>query len=186
MEHLFTYDAHIADAPRIAHKLMIAKNLAKRLSENNYLENATIDYDKIYRDKSIATLENIPGGGGRFVWTEDKHQLDMFHRASKHSNNMRKQDREMLFELVKKNIEKWWDQKRGDTYLEDKLLELKESFCKWYCPNKDKTIDLSCSGEPYCHKCDSTIICEEFVDVEINLCNSCPIDEYIFHIRDEL
>jgi hypothetical protein len=46
---------------------------------------------------------------------------------------------------------------------EQQLLDLKEEFCKWYCPNKDNT---------------TTEIYE--------LCFNCMIEEYICYIKDQL
>ncbi len=109
MEYLFTHNANFVGADKVAHKIIIAKNLAKRLTEDNYLSNALIDYEKIYGDKELFTLEKYDNQYTKLAWTEDKRQLNMFSRASKHSDNMHKQDREMLFDLIKNNIEKWWD-----------------------------------------------------------------------------
>ena len=33
--------------------------------------------------------------------------------------------------------------------MEDKLLELKEQFCKWYCPKKDEELCFDCQLEEY-------------------------------------
>lgn len=109
MEKLFTNDAHFIGANKVAHKIMIAKNLTKRLTGDTYLSNALIDYDKIYGEKELFTLEKYDNQHSKVTWTEDKRQLDMFSRAGKHADKLRQQDREMLFELIKNNIEKWWD-----------------------------------------------------------------------------
>jgi len=63
--------------------------------------------------------------------------------------------------------------------MEDKLLELKEQFCKWYCPNKQKE-DNSCKQN--CEYCPSTemIICHGLE------CEICMVSDFIKHIRDEL
>jgi len=50
--------------------------------------------------------------------------------------------------------------------MENKLLELKEQFCKWYCPNKN---GLDYGGIHFDHPCDF-----------------CMISEYITFIRDEI
>ena len=54
--------------------------------------------------------------------------------------------------------------------MEDKLLELKEQFCKWNCLNKSTGI------KDY----DEEILDKQFV------CKICQITEYITFIRDEL
>lgn len=70
--------------------------------------------------------------------------------------------------------------------MEEKLLELKEQFCKWYCHNKGKTIDYNCSGIVECNECDEIIECDKVQEIYVDLCYECQIDEYIRHIRDEL
>jgi len=54
--------------------------------------------------------------------------------------------------------------------MENKLLELKEQFCKFYCLNKSTGI------EDY----DGKILDKQFV------CKICKISDYIIFIRDEL
>jgi len=54
--------------------------------------------------------------------------------------------------------------------MEDKLLELKEQFCKFYCLNKITGI------EDY----DGYLLDKQFV------CKICQIQEYIKFIRDEI
>lgn len=64
--------------------------------------------------------------------------------------------------------------------MEDKLLELKDQFCQWYCPNKQK------ENEPCktldCSECPSTemIICQGLE------CEICMISDFIRFVRDEL
>lgn len=71
--------------------------------------------------------------------------------------------------------------------MEDKLLELKEQFCKWYCPNGDKVTDLNdnCNHQVWCEECDTYITCKQS-NKYIGLCEVCQISEYIRFIRDEL
>lgn len=111
MENFFSSDdAYSAKASEEAHKLMIAKNLAKRLVNDDYLSNATIEYDKVYSNDDLFTFEPTDNlKFSRLVNAGTKQQHDMFGRCGKHSDIMRKQDREMLFDLLKKNIEGWWD-----------------------------------------------------------------------------
>jgi hypothetical protein len=56
--------------------------------------------------------------------------------------------------------------------MEDKLLELKEQFCNWYCPNIDEEIYTS-----------SSLNGEIWTEL---LCEYCKIEDYIKFIRDEL
>lgn len=63
--------------------------------------------------------------------------------------------------------------------MEDKLLELKEQFCKWYCLNKQKE-NNSCNQK--CEHCSTTemIICHGLE------CEICMVSDYIRFIRDDL
>ena len=54
--------------------------------------------------------------------------------------------------------------------MEDKLSELKEQFCNYYCPNKSTGIKYY----------DEEILDKQFV------CKICLINDYIAFIRDEL
>ena len=53
--------------------------------------------------------------------------------------------------------------------MEDKLLELKEEFCKWYCPSKAGIEDY-----------DGYLLDQQFV------CKVCQIKSFIDFIRDEI
>lgn len=70
--------------------------------------------------------------------------------------------------------------------MEEKLLELKKQFCKWYCPNKGRVIDYECSGIVERNECEETIECDKVQEIYVDLCEECKIEEYICHIRDEL
>jgi len=70
--------------------------------------------------------------------------------------------------------------------MEDKLLELKEQFCNYYCPNKNITIDYECSGIVECNECQEIIECDKVQEIYVDLCYQCKISDYIVFIRDEL
>jgi len=74
--------------------------------------------------------------------------------------------------------------------VEDKLLELKEQFCKYYCPNKGEAIEseYGCDGETYCDECGIYLSCNQKhqCNVYVELCDECKIDDYIRFIRDEI
>ena len=53
--------------------------------------------------------------------------------------------------------------------MEDKLLSLKEQFCKWYCPSKEGIEDY-----------DGYLLDKQFV------CHLCQINDYIAFIQDEI
>jgi hypothetical protein len=70
--------------------------------------------------------------------------------------------------------------------LDDKLLELKEQFCRWYCPNRGEEISYECSGIVECKECNEEIECNAVQEIYVNLCSECQVLEYIRFIRDEL
>ena len=105
MEEFFrSENAWSANSIKDANRIKVAKNLAKRLSESNHLENAMMFYNKKYGDKKIMTIEN-----GWVVWTKDKKMMDAFEKCGKHSEYMEKQDKEFLFDYLKKYSDRWWD-----------------------------------------------------------------------------
>ena len=71
--------------------------------------------------------------------------------------------------------------------MEDKLLELKQQFCSWHCPNKGVVYNPheNCDKEIKCDKCGERTTCEQDNN-PIELCGECQIQEYILFIRDEL
>jgi len=70
--------------------------------------------------------------------------------------------------------------------MEDKLLSLKEQFCNYYCPSKNKIIDYECSGIVECNECEETIECDKVQEICVDLCEECNISDFITFIRDEL
>jgi hypothetical protein len=70
--------------------------------------------------------------------------------------------------------------------MEYKLLELREQFCKWYCPNKDKIIDYECSGIVGCEECNEETECPTTHEIYVDLCDECQIEDFIQFARDEL
>lgn len=86
-------------------KINVAKNLCKRLSQDEYLENATFWYDKIYAEESLNRLYSILHHKNV---TRNPKEEKSFDRCCKHSEYMKNQDRKLLFEILEKNIDKWW------------------------------------------------------------------------------
>lgn len=102
-----------AKAEKTVKQIMIAKNLAKRLMENNYLDNALVWHEQKYPDYLDKALNFEPDKNNPLlsVWV-DKNSVDekkSFERCAEHSDYMGKQDKEMLFDLLKKYIDGWWD-----------------------------------------------------------------------------
>jgi len=62
--------------------------------------------------------------------------------------------------------------------MEDKLLELKEQFCKWYCNFK---INGNYTDHVHCCECNKDI----YYEMQ-EMCEICKVSNYIKFIRDEL
>jgi hypothetical protein len=87
-------------------KLRIAKNLAKRLSMESYINNATL-----FNDDKFMNLPPLQ------IWGEEPiiptpEQIaneEWFRQKCDHSDYMEKQDREMFYNIMKKMLSYWWD-----------------------------------------------------------------------------
>lgn len=99
-------------AHKTADEIKIAKNLAKRLVDDNYLENALFWYDKEYENNDYNMFEHsidLGNGYSQLVPDPDKKRSAAFSKACADSEYSRNQDRKMLFAYMSKHIEKWWD-----------------------------------------------------------------------------
>lgn len=97
-------------------RLRICSNLVKRIIDDNYLSNALDAHEKVYgkcefKFKPISNSKN-----SEIVIVNEKANVysDEFINKSrkhwyKHSDKMKKQDIDMLFKLLSKNIERYWD-----------------------------------------------------------------------------
>jgi hypothetical protein len=77
-------------------KIKLCRLLCDRILEDKYEDNAMIPYYKKYNQN---------------IWTfkaDTKQQKDEYIRNVKHAADMEKQDIEMLFETLNKNICEWW------------------------------------------------------------------------------
>jgi len=70
--------------------------------------------------------------------------------------------------------------------MEDKLLELKEQYCKWYCQNRGKILDYRCTGTVECEECEQIIECNQIQEIYFDYCKECNALNFIKFIRDEL
>ena len=76
-------------------KLKIAAELAKRISEDKYLHN---HYDFVENPEEFLGLEMHPKGLGRKVQNNRKREF-----------SQKKRERELLFNLLEKHLDTWWD-----------------------------------------------------------------------------
>ena len=104
LKNMEKYFNHSLCAKERAKEIRIAKNLVKRLIDSNYLENAMMFFDTKYGDKEIIILKD-----GAVIWNKDKKMVEEFRKCSEHSNYLELQDKDYLFDYIKKHINGWWD-----------------------------------------------------------------------------
>lgn len=97
------YSLHVSKERKVKQiKTVVA--LLDRLIENDY---ACVEYEKFNDVRYGGTKENRI-----FNWTENQpftdEQTRLLDIASDKEYYMRRQDREMLFDILKKHIEEWW------------------------------------------------------------------------------
>lgn len=112
MEEYFSGDnTWGVDAKKIAKQIKIAKNLAKRLMEDDYLSNALVEHEKKYPDYLELGL-SIEQDDFKFYKLVDKNSNEekkSFRKCSKHADYLKEQDINYLFSYLKKHIKEWWD-----------------------------------------------------------------------------
>ena len=86
--------------PNALKKLKVAKNLCKRLAEEEYINNATM-----FEEEGFFTSWHL----GYPRTKEERLTQEWFERKCRHSADMEAQDREMLYEILKKYLPGWWD-----------------------------------------------------------------------------
>lgn len=111
MQAFFESDYPIcANSDRRAKQIMIAKNLCKRLIEQQYLTNALTNYHQKYGEEIKFSFEPVEGKPYSVLkWNETEQQRKDFNKASKHSDYMEQQDLDFLFKHMRKYIQGWWD-----------------------------------------------------------------------------
>lgn len=117
MENLQRNHGCHVDNVKVADQIKVCKLLLKRLIDDNYLENATVNHDKKWGELSMFTRE-IEGSDCVSMHTkttkdltEKESEIERVerHRLYKHSDNMKEQDLDMLFRIIRKRIQGWWD-----------------------------------------------------------------------------
>lgn len=110
-EYLESDYAVAADAKKTARQIMTAKNLCKRLIDDDYLDNALQRYETQYGNNNVVIFEPMENEYLHQLiwnWTDEKQEKD-FGRACEHSEYMERQDIDYLFNFMKKHIQGWWD-----------------------------------------------------------------------------
>ena len=111
MELFFRSDkVYAKDALKFAHQIMVAKNLCKRLSEDNYLHNAMFWHDKKYPEPIVFEFEpDEISGYKKLLPDKNLKRSQSFKKCGEHSRYMKKQDLDYLFKYMRKHIQNWWD-----------------------------------------------------------------------------
>jgi hypothetical protein len=111
MEKFFRSDkAWSANSNKKAHRIMVAKNLCKRLIKGSYLENATIEYDKKYDGVDIEDIfKDLPNGFREYIGDANKKRDNAFDKCCDHSIYMENRDWNLLWDIIKKHGNGWWD-----------------------------------------------------------------------------
>jgi len=110
VEDCLRYNGHGVNSVKDANKIKVAKNLAKRLYEQEYVDNALIPVEEKYGELKIKTeKDDILPMCNKIIFNETPEERKASERAYKHSEYMEKQDRQMLFGILNKYIDGWWD-----------------------------------------------------------------------------
>ena len=119
MQKFFTDDSWVRkDDKAILQRIKTTKLLLQRIIDDNYLENALIDYEKKYKiDYNFSQDVNVPilnNDNTKFFTlkarkdTRTEKQRKEYRRYSKHSVKMQQQDLDLVFKYLRKYICKWW------------------------------------------------------------------------------
>jgi len=89
-------------------RIKVAKNLAKRLADDNYLNNALFWHRKKY-EPYVDFISKKPNKDGFYTYIEDVYieRSKDFSKCYHHSDYMDEQDKELLFKYLKKYSDGW-------------------------------------------------------------------------------
>lgn len=111
MEEFYLSDLPAAvGANKLGKQMKVARILCGRLVNQDYLVNATKDIEARYGRHDLE-FEPCPDHSGYFQMVNKRTPQEEieYKRAYVHSDYMEKQDREYMFDLIKKKIDGWWD-----------------------------------------------------------------------------
>ncbi len=109
LEKLIRYEGHHVNHIKDADRIKIAKNLAKRLYEDEYFCNELKPVKKIYGEKIDLEFIKREDGYYNLIDKSSPEEKEARSKALNKSTEMMKQDKEMLFSMLKKYIDHWWD-----------------------------------------------------------------------------
>jgi hypothetical protein len=109
-KYFFSDESYSADSKRTAKQIKIARLLCERIIYRDHLNNAMIPYSKKYDSEKFMKIVPCNDGSGMSYckFTEDKKEMKLYRRCSKHSDYMEKQDKNYLFKWIRKYIDGWW------------------------------------------------------------------------------
>jgi len=110
-KHFYRDKPTIVNSKRYGKQIKIAKVLAKRLANDNYLDNATFWHDQKFEEVDFKSLWRKEPNGMYYSYVGDQNvnRQNSFDKCCKHSVYMRNRDLQYLFDLLNKKIEWWWD-----------------------------------------------------------------------------
>ena len=110
VEDYLRYSGHRVNSIKNADRIKIAKNLAKRLYEHDYTSNALIPVEEKYGELKIRIeKDDILPMCNKVIFDESSEERKARSKAYEHAEYMEKQDRKMLFVMLDKYMDKWWD-----------------------------------------------------------------------------
>ena len=111
MEEFYLSDLPVCvDAYKRGKQIKVVRILCSRLVNQDYLTNALKDVEAKYGREDFG-FEPCPDHSGFYQLVDNKTPQEHieYNRAYVHSAYMEKQDREYMFDLIKKKIDGWWD-----------------------------------------------------------------------------
>ncbi len=109
VENCLRYNGHGVNSIKDADRIKIAKNLAKRLYEQEYVSNALIPVEEKYGELKYHFEPTNNEKLKAMVFDEFPEERKARSKAYEHAEYMEKQDRKMLFITLDKYMDKWWD-----------------------------------------------------------------------------
>ena len=104
-EHGITLNAY-----KYADQMRVCVNLLDRLIKDDYAENAFKHHDKKWGDGRLTFNPKFSVEREKAITDKEKAQeRKEWNRLYEHSDNLHKQDLDMLFTNMRKHIEGWWD-----------------------------------------------------------------------------
>jgi hypothetical protein len=112
-EYFNSSRTHCKNAPKTTTRIKIVKNLAYRLWKNTYILNALTEHDLKYGEIKMKSIPEYNENGKikwyRYHFDTTPEENKNYARWSNHADYLQQQDKQMLFEMLKKYIESFWD-----------------------------------------------------------------------------